>query len=118
VGFAPAPYDGFASSLVQKVASPGLEGAQVAVLHLHAAVSWLRNSYTILAEPGERITQLQYLLQLSFRTSENTQNRNFVERRKAEAQLPIGLISESLVTENPPLPGTLDPSRLSPATRP
>jgi hypothetical protein len=36
----------------------------VAVLRIHAAVYWLRNDRTILAEPGERITQLQYLLQL------------------------------------------------------
>ena len=52
-----------------KVATPGLEGGQVAVLRLHAAVSWLRNDCTILAELGERITQLQYFLQLSLRTS-------------------------------------------------
>jgi hypothetical protein len=43
------------------VAGPGLEGGQVAVLRLYAVVCWLRNDYTILAEPGERITQLQYL---------------------------------------------------------
>jgi hypothetical protein len=79
VGFAPPPYDGFASTLVQKVASPDLEGAQVAVLRLHAAVSWLRNSYTILAEPGGRITQLQYLLQLSSPTSENAVKAKFAE---------------------------------------
>jgi hypothetical protein len=47
----------------------------VAVLRLHAAVSWLRNDCTILAELGERITQLQYLLQLSLRTSENSVKR-------------------------------------------
>jgi hypothetical protein len=41
----------------------------VAVLRLYAAASWLRNDCTILAERGERITQLQYLLQLSLRTS-------------------------------------------------
>ena len=29
--------------VVVEVASPGLEGGQVAVLHLHAAVSWPRN---------------------------------------------------------------------------
>jgi hypothetical protein len=51
------------------VAGPGLEGGQVAVLRLYAVVCWLRNDYTIVAEPGERITQLQYLLQLSLRTS-------------------------------------------------
>ena len=38
----------------------------MAVLRLYAAVSWL---LTILAERGERITQLQYLLQFSLRTS-------------------------------------------------
>jgi hypothetical protein len=47
----------------------------VAVLRLHAAVSWLRNDCTILAELGERITQLQYFLQLSLRTSQNFYSR-------------------------------------------
>jgi hypothetical protein len=46
----------------RKVASLGLGGGQVAVLCLHAAVTWLRNDCTILAELGERITQLQYFL--------------------------------------------------------
>src|SRR5918995_648427 len=48
-----------------RVADPGLEGRQVAVLHHHAAVSWLRNGCIILTEPGEPITQMSYLLQLS-----------------------------------------------------
>jgi hypothetical protein len=61
------------------VAGPGLEGGQVAVLCLHAAVTWLRNDCTILAELGERITQLQYLLQLSLRTTENAVIAKFAE---------------------------------------
>jgi hypothetical protein len=61
------------------VANPGLEGGQVASLRLHAAVSWLRNDCTILAELGERITQMQYLLQLSWRTSEKPQKAKFAE---------------------------------------
>jgi hypothetical protein len=40
----------------------GLGGGQVAVLGLHAAVSLPRNDCTILAELGERVTQLQNLL--------------------------------------------------------
>jgi hypothetical protein len=60
------------------VARLGLEGGQVAVLRLYAAVSSLRNDCTILAELGERITQLQYLLQLSVRTSENASSTKFV----------------------------------------
>ena len=51
----------------------------MAVLRLHAAVSWLRNDCTILADPGERITQLQYLLHLSLRTSENSVSAKFAE---------------------------------------
>src|SRR5215211_7656164 len=57
------------------------------VLHLYAAVSWPRNDCTILAELSERITQLQYLFQLSWRTSENAQNANFAEFYKSEVQL-------------------------------
>jgi hypothetical protein len=37
----------------------------------------LSNSCTIRPEQGQCITQLQYLLQLSSRTSEKTQNANF-----------------------------------------
>jgi hypothetical protein len=66
-------------SPARQVASPGLEGGQVAVLRLHAAVSWLRNDCTILAELGERITQLQYLLQLPLRTLENSVKAKFAE---------------------------------------
>ena len=51
----------------------------MAVLRLYAAASWLRNACTILAERGERITQLQYLLQLSLRTSENSVKAKFAE---------------------------------------
>jgi hypothetical protein len=40
-------------------------GRQVAVLRLHAALFWLRNDYTLLAERGERNAQLQYLLHFS-----------------------------------------------------
>ena len=49
--------------------------------------SWLRNDCTMLAELRERITQLQYLLQLSLRTAEKVQKTNFGELRKAEVQL-------------------------------
>jgi hypothetical protein len=42
-------------------------------------VPWLRNDRTILAELSERITQLQYLLQLSLRTSENAVHAKFAE---------------------------------------
>jgi hypothetical protein len=61
------------------VATPGLGGGQIAVLHSYAAVSWLRNDCTILAELSERITQLQYLLLISLRTSQNAVNAKFRE---------------------------------------
>jgi hypothetical protein len=71
------------------VARPDLEGGQVAVLRLHAAVSWLRNYCTIPAVRGERITQLQYLYNFlcevlgtpSMRssTSEKAQKAKFAE---------------------------------------
>jgi hypothetical protein len=81
LGFAPPPRDGVAFLAAPEclrvstggVAGPGLGGGQVTVLRLHAAVCWLRNDCTILAERSERITQLQYLLHLSLRTSENRQ---------------------------------------------
>jgi hypothetical protein len=53
-------------------------GRQVAVLRLHAALFWLRNDYTLLAERGERNAQLQYLLHFSLRTSENAVKAKFV----------------------------------------
>ena len=56
---------------------PTSRGRQVAVLRLHAAVSLPRNDCTILAELSERITQLQYLLQLSLRTSEKAHSTQF-----------------------------------------
>jgi hypothetical protein len=67
---------------------PTSRGRQVAVLRLHAAVSLPRNDCTILAELGERITQLQYLLQLSLRTSENSVKwkSNFRESPKGEVR--------------------------------
>src|SRR5215211_2616151 len=46
------------------VASPGLEGGQVAVLPLYA-----RSDCIILLYRGGHITQMSYLLQLSLRTS-------------------------------------------------
>ena len=58
---------------------PTSRGRQVAVLRLHAAVSLPRNDCTILAELGERITQLQYLLQFSLRTAEKTYSTHFGE---------------------------------------
>src|SRR5215212_1128853 len=87
-GFAPLPAFLLGAEAVPllwvgdgKVASPSLEGGQVAVLRPHATVSWPRNDCTILAELGERITQLQYLLQLSLRTSENSVQAKFAELR-------------------------------------
>jgi hypothetical protein len=56
------------------------------VLRLHAAVSWLRNDCSILAELGERVTQLQYLLQLSLRTSQNSVKAKFAEFGKGEVR--------------------------------
>jgi hypothetical protein len=88
VGFAPPPYDRVASTLVQKVASPDLEGAQVAVLRLHAAVSWPRNSCTILAEPGECLTQLQYLLQLRLYELRRTPLSRSSRRHRESPQSP------------------------------
>jgi hypothetical protein len=61
------------------VASPGLEGRQVAVL----TFTWFLSHVTSAAyscEGGWRITQLQYLLQLSLRTSENPQKAKFAEQ--------------------------------------
>jgi hypothetical protein len=65
--------------LVGWEANPSLVGRQVAVLRLHAALFWLRNDYTLLAERGERNAQLQYLLHFSLRTSENSVYANFAE---------------------------------------
>src|SRR5918998_227368 len=63
MGFAPPPHDEFAllasahtrmrllatqPTIGARVASPGLEGGQVAVLLFYAAVSWPRNECTIL----------------------------------------------------------------------
>ena len=70
-----------------QVANPSLEGGQVALLRLHAAVSSPRNDCTILAELGERITQLQYLLHFlcelpripKRRSSQNDLKANFAE---------------------------------------
>ena len=64
----------------REVASPGLEGGQVAVLRLYAAVCWPRNAYIILLCEGWRITQMQYLLQLSSPTSENAVKAKFAEQ--------------------------------------
>ena len=57
------------------VAGPGLEGGQVAILRLHMASSCHVTSAAYSCEGGWRITQLQYLLQLSLRTSENPQKK-------------------------------------------
>jgi hypothetical protein len=51
----------------------------VAVLHLHVASTYHVTAAAYSCERGERITQLQYLLQLSLRTSENSVKRKFVE---------------------------------------
>jgi hypothetical protein len=55
----------------------------VAILRLHAAVSWLRNDCTILAELSQRITQLQYLL-LKY---SQFLGANFREMVKSEVQI-------------------------------
>ena len=68
----------------REVASPGLEGGQVAALRLYAAVCWPRNAYIILLCEGWRITQMQYLLQRSSPTSENSAKRKFAERGLGE----------------------------------
>jgi hypothetical protein len=52
-------------TLVGWEANPSLVGRQVAVLRLHAALFWLRNDYTLLAERSKRNAQLQYLLHFS-----------------------------------------------------
>jgi hypothetical protein len=58
------------------------QSREVAILRPHAAVCWSRNNCTIRAVLTEHITQLQYLLQLSF--------ANFRERRKGEVRrIPI-----------------------------
>ena len=52
------------SAIGERVASPGLEGGQVAVLRLHVASSCHVTSAAYSCERGGRITQMQYLLQL------------------------------------------------------
>jgi hypothetical protein len=52
-----------------RVASPSLEGGQVAVLRLHVASSYHVTSAAYSCERSGRITQLRYLFQLSLRTS-------------------------------------------------
>ena len=49
---------------VFRVAGPSLEGGQVAVLRLHAASTGHVTAAAYSCERGERITQLQYFLQL------------------------------------------------------
>jgi hypothetical protein len=57
-----------------------LGGGQVAVLRLHAAVSLPRNDCTILAELGERITQLQYFLRVrSYQALRSLDKATFLE---------------------------------------
>jgi len=64
-----------------------LGGGQVAVLRLHAAVSLPRNDCTILAELGERITQLQYfLLARSYQALRSLDRANFLELRTSEVR--------------------------------
>lgn len=45
-----------------EVAGPGLDGGQVAVLRLHAAVSWSRNDGSVLRALRTRITQMSEFL--------------------------------------------------------
>jgi hypothetical protein len=63
-----------------QVAGPGLEGGQVAVLRLHVASSYHVMNAAYSCKRGGRITQLQYLLQLFLRTSENSVKANLAER--------------------------------------
>ena len=58
-----------------RVAGPGLEGGQVAVLRSYVASSLHVVNATYSCERGGRITQLQYFLQLSLRTSISPQYR-------------------------------------------
>src|SRR5215208_8234160 len=62
-----------------QAAGPGLEGVQVAVLRLHVASSYHVMNAAYSCKRGGRITQLQYLLQLSLRTSENSVPAKFAE---------------------------------------
>jgi hypothetical protein len=80
--------------------SSGLEGGLVAALRLHAGSSWQVACAAYTREQGERITQLQYLLQLSLRTSENAQNANFAfrdfcELRHNEVRARVGTLAPS-----------------------
>src|SRR5215217_6828136 len=91
LGFAPPPHDGFAilasahtdalarnsTNDRRRVARPGLEGGQVAILRLHAASTGHVTSAAYSCVRGGRITQLQYFLQLSLRTSENSVKAKF-----------------------------------------
>src|SRR5215210_5087538 len=56
-----------------------LEGGLVAALRLHAGSSCQVTCAAYTREQGGRITQLQYLLQLSLRTSEKPQKAKFAE---------------------------------------
>jgi hypothetical protein len=51
-------------------------------------------------ERGERITQLQYLLQLSLRTSENPQNANFAKKEFYEVR---GLACNTAISKSLPI---------------
>jgi hypothetical protein len=61
------------------VAGPGLVGSEVAVLRPHVESSYHVTSAEYSGESSERITQLQYFLQLSMRTSENSVKAKFAE---------------------------------------
>jgi len=70
------------------VANPSLEGGQVAVLILHMRLGSHVTSAAYSCERGERITQLQYSLQLSLRTSENSVKAKFGCAPARSAYLP------------------------------
>src|SRR5215204_4038485 len=62
-----------------RVAGPGLEGGKVAVPSSYAVLAGHVTSAAYSGERGGRITQLQYLSQLSLRTSKNPQKAKFAE---------------------------------------
>src|SRR5215213_292297 len=78
--------------------SSGLEGGLVAALRLHAGSSCQVTCAAYTREQGGRITQLQYLLQLSLRTSENAQNANFVKTEFCE----VRCCAQSMQKDCPP----------------
>jgi hypothetical protein len=92
LGFAPPPHDGFAllasahkdatacrHTFPGWVAGPDLVGSEVAVLRPHVGSSSHVTAAAYSCERGERITQMQYFLHFSLRTSENSVYAKFAE---------------------------------------